>query len=166
MVASAAVTPSVASSTSRATSAASRCRRAITTLIFSAIRWVLPLRRMPAVSTNRSWLPSNSTTSSTASRVVPAMGETMARSVPVSAFSSVDLPTLGRPMMATEVSCCSNSPWVRWRDCASGGSSLPKLFGLLQRPGPHPLTAQSRPAPESPRQWHPAGRRCPAHARS
>jgi hypothetical protein len=43
------------------------------------------------------------------------MGETMAREVPVSALSSVDLPTLGRPMMATEVSCCSNSPWVRWR---------------------------------------------------
>ena len=62
-----------------------------------------------------SCLPSNSMTSSTASRVVPAMGETMARSVPVRALSRVDLPTLGRPMMATEVSNCSNSPWVRWQ---------------------------------------------------
>ena len=113
MVASLAVTPSVASMISSATSAASRCRRAITTLIFSAISFVLPLRRIPAVSTKRSVLPSNSTTSSTASRVVPAIGDTMAREVPVSALSSVDLPTFGRPMMATEVSRCSNSPWVR-----------------------------------------------------
>ena len=43
-------------------------------------------------------------------RVVPAMGETMARPVPVSAFSSVDLPTLGRPMMATRVSVLTCSP--------------------------------------------------------
>ena len=56
IVASLAVTPSVASITSSATSAASRCRRAITTLSFSAIRCVLPLRRIPAVSTNRSCL--------------------------------------------------------------------------------------------------------------
>ena len=34
-------------------------------------------------------------------RVVPAMGQTMARSWPVSVLSNVDLPTLGRPMMAT-----------------------------------------------------------------
>jgi hypothetical protein len=33
-------------------------------------------------------------------RVVPAIGETMARSSPVRALSSVDLPTFGRPMMA------------------------------------------------------------------
>ena len=46
-------------------------------------------------------VPSCMTLSSTESRVVPAMGETMARSSPVSALSSVDLPTLGRPMMAT-----------------------------------------------------------------
>ena len=77
------------------------CRRAITTLIFSAMSLVLPLRRMPAVSTNTYSVPSRVTFSSTASRVVPAMGETMARSWPVRAFSSVDLPTLGRPMMAT-----------------------------------------------------------------
>ena len=95
MVASLPVTPSVASITSSATSAASRCRRAMTTLSFSASSFVLPLRRMPAVSTKRSALPSNSTTSSTASRVVPAIGETMARVVPVSAFSSVDLAHIG-----------------------------------------------------------------------
>src|ERR1035438_8969760 len=76
-------------------------RRAITTLSFSAMSLVLPLRRMPAVSTKTYSTPSRVTFSSTASRVVPATGETMARSWPVRVLSSVDLPTLGRPMMAT-----------------------------------------------------------------
>ena len=53
MAASSWLTPSVASITSSAMSAASRCLRAITTESFSAIRWVLPLRRMPAVSMKR-----------------------------------------------------------------------------------------------------------------
>ena len=173
MVASLASTPSVASITSSATSAASRCRRAITTLSFSAISCVLPLRRMPAVSTNRSLLPSNSTTSSTASRVVPAIGDTIARDVPVSAFSSVDLPTFGRPMMAIDVSCCSNSPWVLMplasassRRCASSapGSSRPAfwldcvLCLLVLRLLP--------PSPESPPQSHPAAHRSPGRARN
>ncbi len=95
----------------------------MTTLSFSAINFVLPLRRIPAVSTKRSVLPSNSTTSSTASRVVPAIGDTMAREVPVSALSNVDLPTFGRPMMATDVSRCSNSPWVRIFFWFSAGSA-------------------------------------------
>src|SRR5579864_7961085 len=51
--------------------------------------------------------PSCWTISSTASRVVPGMGETIARSVPVSWLSSVDLPTLGWPMMATLISWLS-----------------------------------------------------------
>jgi hypothetical protein len=38
--------------------------------------------------------------------VVPAIGETMAREELVSAFNRVDLPTFGRPMMATDVSRC------------------------------------------------------------
>ena len=67
-------------------------------------RLVLPLRRMPAVSMKTYSVPSRVTVSSTASRVVPAIGETMARSCPVSAFSRVDLPTFGRPMMATLMS--------------------------------------------------------------
>ena len=59
---------------------------------------------MPAVSMKRKRRPLCSTISSTASRVVPGMGETMARSEAVRQFSSVDLPTLGWPMMATLVS--------------------------------------------------------------
>src|SRR5579883_1066939 len=115
MVASSALTPSVASINSSAMSASSRCLRDITTESFSAISRVLPLRRMPAVSTKRKCCPSRSTTSSTASRVVPGTGETMARDVPVSWFSSVDFPTLGWPMMATLIS--AGSGWLDSADC-------------------------------------------------
>ena len=40
--------------------------------------------------------------------VVPGMGETMERSSPTMRLRSVDLPTLGRPMMAT---CVGRSAW-------------------------------------------------------
>src|SRR5579871_5314782 len=96
MVVSSATMPSDASSTSSATLDIRKCLRAITTLNFSAISFVFPLRRMPAVSTKLYSMPSALTDSSTASRVVPATGETMERSVPTSAFSNVDLPTFGR----------------------------------------------------------------------
>src|SRR5439155_461663 len=49
IVESAARTPSVASSTTRTTSAIRICRRAITTLSFSVISVVLPLRRILAL---------------------------------------------------------------------------------------------------------------------
>ena len=186
MVASLAVTPSVASITSSATSAASRCRRAITTLSFSAISFVLPLRRIPAVSTNRSAFPSNSTTSSTASRVVPAIGDTIARVVPVSAFSSVLFPTFGRPIIATEVSRCSNSPCVRFffspfflrLQSVTGCPIL--VMSLSLSPGSDPAppcscyslpcslrvpsSAFARGAAAPPPQSHPATRRRPARA--
>src|SRR5664279_3701102 len=101
MVVSSVTTPSVASSMSSTTWAMRMWRRAMTTLIFSAMSRVLPLRRMPAVSMKIYSVPWCITAWSTESRVVPAMGETMARSVPTSALSSVDLPTFGRPMIAT-----------------------------------------------------------------
>src|ERR1019366_8789852 len=101
MVVSSVTTPSVASSISSTTCAMRMWRRAMTTLIFSAISRVLPLRRMPAVSMKIYSVPWCITAWSTESRVVPAMGETIARSVPTSALSRVDLPTFGRPMIAT-----------------------------------------------------------------
>ena len=52
MVASPLVMPSEASTINRATSARSRLLRAMMTFNFSAIRFVLPLRRIPAVSIN------------------------------------------------------------------------------------------------------------------
>ena len=56
---------------------------------------------MPAVSTNRHSLPPSSTISSTGSRVVPASSLTTTRSSPAALFSSEDLPTFGRPRIAT-----------------------------------------------------------------
>ena len=58
---------------------------------------ILALRRMPAVSTNRIGPSSVSTTVSMASRVVPGMSCTTARSSPISRLNRVDLPTFGRP---------------------------------------------------------------------
>jgi hypothetical protein len=60
---------------------------------------------MPAVSISNIFLrtPSVSTSNgtSTASRVVPGIGETMTRSDLVSALMMDDLPTFGRPTMAS-----------------------------------------------------------------
>lgn len=57
--------------------------------------------RIPAVSMKRKVWPSMSMVSSIVSRVVPGMSLTMARSVSSNVLSSRDLPTFGRPIMAT-----------------------------------------------------------------
>ena len=54
------------------------------------------------------------------------MGETMAREESVSALSRVDLPTLGRPMMATGSRAAAYSPWVRWSGSV-GSCDRPRL---------------------------------------
>src|SRR5438094_3113974 len=59
------------------------------------------LRRMPAVSTNRTGPSSVSTTVSMVSLVVPGRSWTTARRSPIRRLNRVDLPTLGRPTMAT-----------------------------------------------------------------
>ena len=75
----------------------------------------LPGRLMPAVSM-RVKAPSGASRSvSMASRVVPATLLTMTRSSPMRAFTSVDLPTLGRPTMATRTRSCSTRGWVSGR---------------------------------------------------
>jgi hypothetical protein len=96
-----AVTPSVASMMTSATSAASRCLRAMTTDSFSAIRWVLPLRRMPAVSTKRKVVAFVVHNFVDGIAGGAGDGRDDGADVPVRALSRVDLPTLGRPMMAT-----------------------------------------------------------------
>src|SRR2546430_2155034 len=98
----------------------------MTTLSFSATSVVLPLRRIPAVSTKRYARPSRAISVSTLSMVVPGMGETMERSSPTMRFSSVDLPTLGRPMMATSMlsGCFSSSPDATTLTCSSAPFSL------------------------------------------
>ncbi len=60
------------------------------------------------------------------------MGDTMAREDPVSTFSSVLLPTFGRPIIAIEVSCCWNSPCVRWRGLPCSASSASGVFDPLR----------------------------------
>ena len=57
--------------------------------------------RRPAVSVRRTGQPSSATSAVTASRVVPGVGETIARPNPVKAFSRELLPTLGGPNSTT-----------------------------------------------------------------
>ena len=59
------------------------------------------LRRMPAVSISTYSCPSGAVNRvSMASRVVPAMSETITRSSPSSRLTSDDLPTFGLPVTA------------------------------------------------------------------
>lgn len=57
--------------------------------------------RIPAVSMNRNVVPWMSIVSSTVSRVVPGISLTIALSVCSNVLSRRDLPTFGRPTMAT-----------------------------------------------------------------
>ena len=61
------------------------------------------MRRRPAVSVRTILCPSYSNSVSMASRVVPAISETMTRSSPTRELTMVLLPALGRPRMATRV---------------------------------------------------------------
>ncbi len=56
---------------------------------------------MPAVSTSLTGMPAMATVSLTKSRVVPGVAVTMARSRSTSRLNKLDLPTLGRPTMAS-----------------------------------------------------------------
>ncbi|MNL13843.1 hypothetical protein D3C87_1347630 [compost metagenome] len=69
-----------------------------------------PCSRMPAVSSTRKGTPLMARPASSTSRVVPATSVTMARSACSSAFSRLDLPTLGRPTMAREAPSRSRRP--------------------------------------------------------
>ena len=67
--------------------------------------------RMPAVSRRVTGTPCTDTEASTTSRVVPGTAVTMARSLLLHAFSRLDLPTLGRPTMATCGVLCRLMCW-------------------------------------------------------
>src|SRR5439155_831077 len=88
---------------------------------------------MPAVSMSTTGTPSNESSVSMGSRVVPGVGLTSARSSPRRALSSDDLPTLGRPMIASRsaVSTTVNSrprqsatPYSRSRVRPDWGSTI------------------------------------------
>ncbi len=69
-----------------------------------------PESRSPAVSTRRNGKPSITACASMASRVVPGISVTIARSVPSSALKSDDLPALGRPAITSSAPSRSRSP--------------------------------------------------------
>ncbi len=98
------VGPSLASTTSSATSHSSMRFLAWMTDRTSGPCSVLPRRRIPAVSTRRKRRPAASMRASTESRVVPAISDTIARSSPSSALTSEDFPTFGRPTIARAIS--------------------------------------------------------------
>ena len=82
---------------------------------------------MPAVSSNFQRLPSRSIVVSIVSRVVPRIGLTIARFSPQTALSRLDLPTLGRPMIASWIGSSSSTSGVggRWVSRASSSSAVP-----------------------------------------
>ena len=102
------VTPARASATSSTRSASAIAARACSTIertIASALAM-----STPPVSISRKRLPAQSHTSSLRSRVVPLVSCTTAARVAVSRLISVDLPTLGKPTIATVPRRSSRSP--------------------------------------------------------
>src|SRR5262245_9290056 len=92
------VTPVVTSTTRSTTSASAMARSACWLTLASRS---LPPTIHPPVSTSRNGRPSQSASTSLRSRVTPGRSSTMAARRPTIRLSSVDLPTLGRPTMAT-----------------------------------------------------------------
>ena len=103
------VIPVRASTSTSATSARSAASSVRSSDQYSIPCRCLRLRRIPAVSTSTNVVSSRRSTVSIASRVVPGTSETMTRSSPTSRFRSEDLPTFGRPRMATRTAASSTS---------------------------------------------------------
>ena len=101
ILASCSVTPSVASITRIAISARSTAATVLMILKRSRSSLILLLRRRPAVSINTYSLPLYLMAVSIASRVVPAISDTITLFFPTSLLIIDDLPTLGLPIMAT-----------------------------------------------------------------
>ena len=81
----------------------------LATLARSTTSSTLARRRTPAVSMSTKARPSRSNGTRMLSRVVPGCSLAMTRSSPSSRLTSVDLPTLGRPMMAMRMAPSSGS---------------------------------------------------------
>ena len=95
------VKPSTASIIITHTCARSTAILALITEYFSIESYTRLFLRSPAVSINTNFPYLFSTYESVASRVVPAISETIILSSPRIALTSEDLPTLGLPMTAT-----------------------------------------------------------------
>ena len=134
-----------------------------------------PGRRMPAVSTIRNCRRCHRSSASTASRVVPGMSLTSTRSSRSNRLTSEDLPTFGRPMIATPVSPGRwpaaraaprrlrrprpRSRLRRLRPAAPAGARRSRRAG---RPPPGRARPRSRPPARSPAGRTPSRRRAPA----
>ncbi len=100
------------------------------------------------MSTSRNCCPSRTRIVSIASRVVPGTSETITRSCPTSAFRSDDLPTFGRPRIATRI---VSSP--------IGARPSPGSFATTsssRSPVPSPCNAESGHGSPSPSRWNSA----------
>mmetsp|Transcript_19666 Transcript_19666/g.58268 ORF Transcript_19666/g.58268 Transcript_19666/m.58268 type:complete len:275 (-) Transcript_19666:483-1307(-) len=141
-IASWSVRSRVASTTSSTQSASLAALNARPTMRVSVPSWTRALRRTPAVSTKRKTVPSTSSSASTASRVVPATSETMARAGPGprKRFMRLDLPTFGRPSSATSMRGASS--------CASSAAmSLLRRAMALSSAGKHASSTSATPWP-------------------
>ena len=112
----------------------------------------------PPVSTSRNSCPVHSQTSSLRSRVTPGVSWTTACREPVSRLTSVDLPTFGKPTIATraeqarlglgrrrrrrDCSCGRSAPWAV-RACASTRKSQRRRISRLDR-APRPRGSPCR----------------------
>ena len=104
------------------------------------------LRRRPAVSTSTNVVSSRCSTVSMESRVVPGTSDTMTRSRPTSAFRSDDLPTFGRPRIATLI---ASSPTGR----SARPGSRPTISSR-RSPEPCPCSAEIGIGSPSPSRWN------------
>src|SRR4051812_738006 len=110
------------------------------------------LRRMPAVSTKRIGPSSVSTTVSTLSRVVPGTSCTTERSSPMRRLNSGDLPTFGRPTMATAGTSGSVGADV---SSTFSGSRRRSTTASRRSPVPRPCSALTGNGSPSPRRANP-----------
>ena len=96
--ASSSVTPTVASTTKRTTSAQRKASSAWWDTFRSSSE---PFASQPPVSTARKSRPRQLASTSLRSRVTPGRSSTIATRLPTILFNRVDLPTFGRPTIAT-----------------------------------------------------------------
>ncbi len=115
---------------------------------------------MPAVSTMRSCRPRHRSTSSTASRVVPGRSLTRTRSSRRRRLTSDDLPTFGRPTIATATS----AGWLSVSSNLCSSASRPRgnrsTTGSSRSPTPMPCSAEISTTESNPSRWNSPTRTC------
>ena len=118
--------------------------------------WVVVPGSMPPVSTMSKARPRHSHSAYSRSRVTPGVSSTMESRRPTNLLNSMDLPTLGRPTMATRGFAIQiTSFWVGMTD-GSGALTPQKWFQTGQsRPAPRGSPAPPGPGRVPPRSYHP-----------